>query len=156
MKDNNSVSALLHLSNSDFLSADFLQLLVHGAKDFAQTKLKIKHSMSSIKRKFCESLNEGKNICAKNSIRKIFLFFLLNHLIFTILQILLCIIDGAVSELRDMLNARTESFGFSAISSIIYNDSPNVSEQMARKCINTLLAAGADVDIPDFRGIINR
>ena len=85
----------------------------------------------------------------------IYLIFVLNLLIFTILQIPLCIIDGAVSELRDMLNARTESFGFSAISSIIYNDSPNVSEQMARKCINTLIKAGADVDIPDFRGIIN-
>ena len=52
-----------------------------------------------------------------------------------------------------MLNARTESFGFSAISSIIYNDSPNVYEEMARKCINVLIMAGADVDVSDYRGI---
>ena len=56
-------------------------------------------------------------------------------------------------ELKDMLNTRTESFGFSAISSIIYNDSPNVSEEMARKCINILIMAGADFDVSDYRGI---
>ena len=51
-----------------------------------------------------------------------------------------------------MLDIRTESFGFSAISSIIYNDSPNLSEGKAAKCINILIMAGADVDISDFRG----
>ena len=61
-------------------------------------------------------------------------------------------LDGCSSELKDMLNSRTESFGFSAISSIIYNDSPNVSEEMARKCINILIMAGADFDVSDYRG----
>ena len=53
-----------------------------------------------------------------------------------------------------MLNGRTESFGFSAISSIIYNDSPNLSEESARKCIHILIGAGADLDISDNRGSV--
>ena len=60
--------------------------------------------------------------------------------------------DGCSCELKVMLNTRTESFGFSALSSIIYNDSPNVSEEIARKCANILIMAGADFDVSDYRG----
>ena len=81
VKDNNSISALLHLSNSDFLSADFIKLLVDGAKEFTQTKYKIKHSLSNLKRKRCETFQKGKKHLCKVSNQEYILYQ--NHLIST-------------------------------------------------------------------------
>ena len=51
-----------------------------------------------------------------------------------------------------MLNQKTNAFGHSPISSIIYNDHRNITEKMARKSISSLIEAGADVDISDTKG----
>ena len=59
------------------------------------------------------------------------------------------------SELGVILDRTTEALDqWTAISSIIYNNHRNISEDMARKCIHTIIEAGADVDIPDARGMI--
>ena len=54
-----------------------------------------------------------------------------------------------------MLDLKTDAFGHSAISSVIYNDCRNISEQTARECIDTLIKAGANVDISDTQGILS-
>ena len=60
VQDNNSVSALLHLSNSDFLTSDFLQLFVDGAKDFVKRKRKPKQLSVIPEEKIQETQGAGK------------------------------------------------------------------------------------------------
>ena len=42
--DNNSISPLLQLSNGEFLTEDFIELIVTGTKDFLSKKLNLKRT----------------------------------------------------------------------------------------------------------------
>ena len=58
-----------------------------------------------------------------------------------------------ISELKKVLDRKTESFGLCTISSIIYNDDRNIPNTTAREGIQILVDAGANVDISDSKGI---